>query len=117
MNFKLLFFVLLLGFMFVSCGDDDDEGETCNTSDITYTNTVAAIFSNNCAFSGCHATGTTTTFSLGSYDDAVIAAGFGRMIGALSHQAGFTPMPQGGSMLDQCTIDQVAAWINAGTPE
>ena len=109
--------ILLLGILFVACGDDDEE--VCDTNDITYTNTVSSIFNNSCAVSGCHVSGNEANalFSLEGYANAKIVADFGRIVGAISHSTGFSPMPKGGNMLDQCTIDKITAWVDAGAPE
>ena len=120
MKIKHLLFILLLGLFFVACGDDEEEMmETCETTDITYTNTVAAIFNNSCAVSGCHVNGNEAFafFSLEGYANSKAVADFGRIVGAISHSAGFSPMPRGGAQLDQCSIDKIAAWVNAGAPE
>jgi hypothetical protein len=116
---KAPLFVLLLGLVLFSCSKDDDDDDVCDTSDITYTNTVASIMNNNCALSGCHVDGNEMVafFSLEGYTKAKGAADFGRIVGAISHESGFSPMPKGSNKLDQCTIDQIAAWVDAGAPE
>lgn len=117
MNLKLLSLTLFLGLVFFACNSDDDGG--CDTSDITYTNSVASIINSSCAVSGCHVNGNEANawFSLEGYSNAKSAADFGRIVGAISHDADFSPMPKGGDKLDQCTIDQVTAWIDSGAPE
>ena len=54
MNIKLLSLALILGFVFVACGDDDPEPEACDSPDITYTNGAKAILDGSCAVAGCH---------------------------------------------------------------
>ncbi|MBK8556429.1 MAG: cytochrome c [Lewinellaceae bacterium] len=88
---------------------------TCDTSNITYTNSVKAIFEQNCSSSGCHDSGSING-SLASYTDALQMTQQGRMIGAIKHQSTFAAMPQGASKLDDCTINQIEAWITGGTP-
>ena len=55
MKLNTLAFLLLLGLCFAACSDDEEE--ICETTNITYTNTVAAIFNSTCAVSGCHVDG------------------------------------------------------------
>ena len=45
------------------------------------------------------------------------AAGFNKIVGAINHTTGFSAMPQGGDKLEQCDIDFLTAWIDAGAPE
>ena len=101
-----------------SC-DKDDTQEACDTTGITYTNTVASVFNALCALSNCHVDGNEANakFSLEGYAKAKGAASFGRIVGAISHDANFTAMPFGSDKLDQCTIDKIAAWIADGSPE
>ena len=117
MNYKSLAVTLLFGLTLISC--NKDEVDVCKTEDITYTNTIASIFNSSCALSGCHVTGNEMNafFSLQGYDNAKAVANFGRIVGAVSHDAGFTPMPAGGDKLDQCSIDQISAWVDAGAPQ
>ena len=142
----ILFFAIL-SFAFVSCGDDFDcetlelnIGDSCDDGNamtendvvtagcacagtdipvavITYTTGISAIIDMSCAVGApCHVAGT-GTFPMTNYDEALEAVGFGRMIGAINHEAGFQPMPRNMPMLPQETIDQITEWINAGAPE
>jgi len=117
MNLKLLFSALLVSVIFVACNKDDED--PCDTTDVTYTNDVASILNASCAVSGCHVDGNEANafFSLESYEQAKTAAGFGKMVGAISHEDGFTAMPYGSDKLEQCSIDKISAWIEDGTPE
>ncbi|MGK0389396.1 MAG: hypothetical protein ACI94Y_002136 [Maribacter sp.] len=115
----LLSIALPLAFFVASCGDDDDDPNTCDTSSVTYTNSVAAILNSNCATaSACHAS-SSYNGSLANYADAVAFANFGRIGGAINHDTGFEPMPNpvGTAKLSDCNIDKIETWIAAGTPE
>ncbi len=116
MNLKRLSFLLLFGMLLFACGDDEDE---CNTTDITYTNTIAAIFNGSCAVSGCHIDGNEMNawFSLEGYANAKSSADSGRLVGAVAHEEDFSPMPKNGDKLEQCAIDQITAWVADGAPE
>lgn len=114
-----LILLAILGLLVAACGgDDDNDGmETCVTENITYDAGASQIINASCAVSGCHVEGT-ATFRMDTYDLAFIAVGFGRIIGAINHEADFKPMPypEGSSKIDQCDIDKLTAWINAGAP-
>lgn len=90
-----------------ACKKDED---SCNTTNITYGNTVEAILDKNCTEAACHGA------SLASYDSVVNFVYINRMLGALKHEAGFNPMPGSGGKLSDCEISQIEAWFNAGKP-
>lgn len=107
----------------ISCGDDEDPIDPvveCETADLTYSNFAAALINNNCATSGCHDADATSNGAVGPMDDynnAVAFIGFGRTLGAVNHDSGFSPMPKGGTKLDSCSIAKLTAWVDAGMPE
>ncbi len=103
-----------------SCTKEADEPtEDCVTENITYTDGASAILNASCAFSGCHSTGSATTFAMDTYDSAALAVTFGGIVGAINHEDGFIPMPYplGSDKIDQCDIDKLTAWVDAGAPE
>jgi hypothetical protein len=88
---------------------------TCNVSNITYTNTIQSIISYDCAYSvSCHAAGS-------SYPDLTTYAGLkeyadnGQLYQQLFVSNRMPPPPQ--PLLDVCTLAQIKAWINSGTPQ
>ena len=109
-------FMFLLVLLAVACSKDDDD--TCDTTDITYSNTVADIFDTSCATSGCHVYGNeaNAVFSLQGYANSKAAADLGGIVAAISHESYF-PMPKGADKLGQCEIDKISAWVAAGAPE
>lgn len=116
--FKLLFLGILASLIIACGGDDPDPEPTCETDNLTYTNGASQILNASCAIAGCHVDGT-ATFRMDNYDDAFLAVGFGRIIGSINHEENFKPMPypEGSDKLEDCDIDKLTAWINAGAPE
>ena len=141
-NYLLL--CLILGLSLGSCGEKYDcedlelnVGDTCDDNDanteddivtadcdcvgtelpVTYTGAVKAITDASCGVSGCHA-GTTPAggFALETYSDVSTAASYGRILGAINQEDGFTAMPPGGK-LDQASIDAITDWIDDGSLE
>src|SRR3982751_4828660 len=83
----------------------------CDTTNITYTNTISTIISNNACFT-CHSGSQPFGgFSLEGYANVKAKVTDHRLLGALKHTQGFAPMPQGMNMLTQCEINKVEAWI------
>jgi hypothetical protein len=50
------------------------------------------------------------------YNSVKTAAVNGRLIGDISHLAGYNAMPQNGTMLQDCQIIQVKKWVATGAP-
>ncbi len=87
----------------------------CDTAVFTYSGAVQPILQNNCT--GCHSgPAPSGGIALNTHAGAAAAASSGRLLGAVRHTAGFSPMPQGGARLSNCRIRQIEKWIAAGTP-
>ena len=86
----------------------------CETAGVTYSNTVLPLLqSNGCM--GCHSGGAPSgNISLDGYNNVRTVALNGKFYGAISHSAGFSPMPQGGNKMNNCNINKIKAWIDAG---
>ena len=84
----------------------------CDTNNFTYTE-VAPILQQNCV--GCHnSTLVSGGVNLSTHTGVNVVAQSGELIGALKHQMGFVPMPQGAAKLSDCKIRQVEKWVQAG---
>jgi mono/diheme cytochrome c family protein len=93
------------------------DASTCNTTAVTYTNTVKKIMDNNNC-SSCHAAGGTPP-ELSSYATVKAETADTCFIGSMKHSAGSKPMPypQGSPKISDCSVLQIEAWIAAGLPE
>jgi hypothetical protein len=117
----VLFFVFLLA----GCYYDSKEylfpeiNSTCDTSSITYSGSVRPILGDHCYT--CHSNTSAGNFGgnikLENYADVVIQADNGKLLGTISHQSGYFPMPQGAAKLDDCSISIIRIWIQSGTPD
>ena len=87
---------------------------SCDTAGVTYTSTILPLLqANGCT--GCHSGGAPSgNISLTDYNNVRTVALNGKLYGAISHSAGFTPMPQGGNKMSSCNINKIKAWIDAG---
>ena len=91
----------------------DENAGQCNTDNITYVDFVSPLLTTYCV--GCHSGGAPSGgISLNTYAGVQTVALNGRLYGAISHSAGFTPMPFGSAKLPQCSIDKIKAWIDEG---
>lgn len=91
-------------------------GATCDTSNVTFTQTIKPILDSKCATGGCHDAATLA----GGYNYTVYGgakAGSKRMIGAITWASGFSAMPKGMNKLDACEITKITKWINDGAQD
>ncbi|MEO6668574.1 MAG: hypothetical protein ABIN36_03790 [Ferruginibacter sp.] len=116
---SLLLGVMIIGSVLIGCKNDKAEllypPDVCDTTNVTYSGTILPILRDNCY--RCHAGNQTVApFHLDSYDDASTVALSGHMYGAITHSAGFSPMPKNSEQLSDCTISKIKKWIDAGAP-
>ena len=114
-------FLILLSVSLISlqsCFKDNEEdlypgGDDCNTENVSFSQTIMPVFTNNCV--SCHSgAGASGGIKLTNHTEIVAAIDGGRLIGAINHQSGFSAMPQGAPKLSDCTISQIDAWITLG---
>lgn len=99
----------------INQGALNNECSECD-SIVTYSLTIAPIIESYCL--GCHSgSGPSGGIDLSDYIGVADVAENGSLYGAVNHEAGYEPMPYGGSWLLQCQIDQILTWIENGFPE
>lgn len=103
-----------------SCYYDNEEDlypnpVTCDTTNITYSGTVAPILQNNCY--SCHnSVNQQGGIVVDNYNDLQTVVNNGRFRGAINHLNGYSPMPQGGGMLNDCDLTKINMWLDNGAP-
>jgi hypothetical protein len=120
---KLLFpvFLVLTTVIFItSCYNDKEAylypfGSICDSTNVTYTQTIAPIMSSNC--NTCH----NSAQALGgvitdTYTGLSVVALNGQLWAGVNWSAGFSPMPKGGAQLSACDRAKIKKWINNGSP-
>jgi mono/diheme cytochrome c family protein len=86
---------------------------SCDTTHVTYAATVAPLLLQNCG--GCHGNGVALGgVALSSYVQVKAVAGTGRLMGAVDHAPGYSPMPKGGAQLSVCDRTKLRLWVQAG---
>ncbi len=117
----LPFVIILFCGMMVACSKENEQHltgpvvitPTCDTVNMKLAANVAPIFSANCY--SCHGNGSSQGgVRLDSYNNLKIWAMAGNLLGAITHSAGFSPMPQGGAKLSDCDINKIKDWIERG---
>lgn len=86
----------------------------CDTTAVSYRNDILPILDNNCY--NCH---DANTFSVSGYqmDSYALIQNYvssGALVDRISSSN--SPMPPSGKM-DQCNINKIKAWVNAGAPD
>jgi hypothetical protein len=116
-----IFILACLLLLFPSCYNDNEydlypyPGTKCDSSNVTYSQTIAPILSANCNI--CHSTAVASGGVVtDNYNGLIIIANSGRLWIDVNWESGADPMPKGGSKLSACDLGKIKKWINLGTP-
>jgi hypothetical protein len=110
----LLLIVLFVAF---SCSKKNEQelgaGTICDTNNMTYSVNIQPILENFCY--SCHGRGLSQNgINFDTYAGVKAVVDNGKLVGAISHAAGFEPMPQSAPKLSDCNISKIKAWVNSG---
>jgi hypothetical protein len=117
MNKIQLSTILLLLITTVGCYYDNKEelypnngSNNCDTTNLTYNQSIKTLINTNCAYSGCHvAGGTSPNLSTYTLLKASISSVKTRAIDVKN-----MPSPSG---MSACNINKLSIWITKGMPE
>ena len=113
----ILLSILSLTLVLHSCYYDVEQelypNTGCETANMSYANDILPIL-NSKGCIGCH--GDLATLDLNGYADLKIYVDNGSLYGSINHDVGFRPMPDFQPKIDQCSIDKIKSWIDAGAP-
>ncbi|MBS1763961.1 MAG: cytochrome c [Bacteroidetes bacterium] len=118
MNRKIFYLAgTLLVMTFSSCYYDvEDElypASNCDTTDVTYRQSVVPVLKNNCY--SCHSTAMANgSVVLDNYQSVKAVAADGRLLGSINHESGYIAMPQDQGKLSDCDIRKITIWIENG---
>lgn len=91
-------------------------GNTCDTTNVTYTATIKPILDAEC--NSCHSTASAQGgVILDSYSAVKDYAMSGTLLGVVKQEQGFSPMPKGGAKMSTCEITKIEIWITKQYPE
>ncbi len=107
-----------------ACYNDNEEdlylaypvNTTCDTTNVTYSATVAPIFSSYCSSGSCHG-GSNPKAGISTSSYASVTANITKIRASINEQPGATTfMPKDGSKLSSCDLTKIDIWINHGMP-
>jgi mono/diheme cytochrome c family protein len=119
---RITFTLILMLVLMAGCYYESEEqlysgsGTPCDTASVTYSGTIKPILATNCL--ACHNSGDYNALGGGNnleeFSTLRSLAEQGTLMKAVTHQAGYSPMPKGGEKLDTCTIQKISKWIENG---
>lgn len=111
--------VLALGvFGMIGCTSDNEEelfdDPDCSVLDVSYSEDIISVFqSYGCI--GCHGSSSPSgNVVLDTYDGVKTVADNGKLESSVSWDGNAANMPPGGSQIDECSINKISAWVEAG---
>lgn len=87
----------------------------CDTSDVSFTGSIQPILTQNCVLASCHASSSASGgYILDNFYGVQSIVLSGRFIGAITHAAGYSPMPKNSPKLSDCQLGLIISWVNQG---
>jgi hypothetical protein len=86
----------------------------CDTSIVTYSGSVSPVLMGNCT--SCHSGPNAANGIKLDTRASVLLVGNARLLGAINHSAGYSPMPKNGTKLTDCSIAKIRIWLDNGAP-
>lgn len=94
----------------------DDANGGCQTAEMSYIDDIVPILAFHCY--SCHGDASFNTLGsnihLEGYNNLKNYVDNGRFFGSINREQGFSPMPRNAPKLNQCDLDQIKSWIDAG---
>lgn len=114
---SLFILFLVISILLSSCAKQNEQelggATTCDNNNMTYTANIKPILQNFC-FS-CHGNGLSQNgINFDTYASVKSVADNGKLVGSISHTAGFAPMPQSAPKLSDCNINKIKNWVSSG---
>jgi hypothetical protein len=91
----------------------------CDTTNVEFSSSIKPVLQQYCLT--CHSNSSALSFGgnimLEDHADVKIRADNGELYGSVAHLPGYSPMPKGGSKIDDCNISVIKSWIDSGSPD
>jgi len=106
---------------FYNKADEVYPNVSCDTTDVRFSVEIASILDQYCA--ACHSGSADAGAGIQLYDYATISSlaldgqfTYGTLLSSVLWEGGASQMPKGDPQIDECSISQLRAWVNAGAP-
>ncbi len=112
------FFLIAFSIFLFACTEDNknDLGQDCDIDTVSYASDIQPIFTNSCAFSGCHKGSVPASgINLENHAEASKVSG-SLLLASIKHESGASPMPKSSSKLPACSIEKIEIWVEDGKP-
>ncbi|MEH0157786.1 cytochrome c [Limibacter armeniacum] len=114
---RLLLLIFIIGFACSSNHDSDDptpqkEDNKDSSGEVTFSEHIQPILSTHCV--NCH--GNSGGISLSNYSGVKAVVDNGRLLKAIKHEDGVSPMPKDQNKLSDEKIELIESWVNTGAP-
>ena len=113
-----LYFIVIVSCSSLRCSSENEDSPAlvcaeAEVNEVTYGVEVSEILFQNCTY--CHSTQLASGgVVLDTYEDALVVAQNGQLLGAITQSPGFSPMPQGAPQLPNCEIEVIRQWMEDG---
>jgi len=111
-----LIFVLILSLTSCSYNSEEDLYPVVElTEPLSYSSDILPILETNCY--SCHQDASICgDVNLEGYNNLVIRVENGSLLGAIMHEEGWMPMPQGADKLSDSQIEKISTWVDEDYP-
>ncbi len=119
----VMVFIFVTAAWFTSCKKDKalpltpPAFDLCDTIIYRFSNDIHPIFTQYCTDVGCHVTGNPSgNLRYETHAEIADPAGQARLLGAINHKPGFSPMPQNLPQIPDSLRVRINCWFNNGAP-
>jgi hypothetical protein len=112
-------FIIFVIFI-ASCYYDNEEAlypsynSTCDTSNVTFSGTIAPILYNNCLACHSNAASLSAGNNIRLENFADVVSQITTLIASIKHTGPLPPMPKNGGKLKDCSLIQFDIWVKKG---
>lgn len=112
-----LFGMVVMTSCYYDVADELYPPTTCITDNMSLQANIVPILERNCYVCHSSAAGPSNgNVILDTYTELNKYTTNGKLVGAINHASGFSPMPQNAAKLGSCDIDKIESWVNDGAP-
>lgn len=114
---RIIKYTIVMGIIFSGCYYDAEDElygiVECQSENMSLASDILPILENDCY--QCHSIAANFgNVTLEGFDNLSKHVNDGSLVGAISHDGGYSQMPKGGAKLLDCEIAKIESWIQLG---